>query len=182
MMFSQALTAAAAKSRATGATVHAVTSADYTALGALHDQVFGPGALTRTAYRIREGLETQHTPVCRLLRTAAGELVAFIRFSPIAIGGQPGALMLGPLAVVAAHANQGHARRLMADGLEAAAAAGHRLVILVGDVAYYGRLGFVPIPLGQITLPGPVDPSRLLAFELTLGALAGSAGLINSAR
>jgi predicted N-acetyltransferase YhbS len=44
---------------------------------------------------------------------------------------------------------------------------------------YYGRLGFVPVPPGQITLPGPVNPARLLAFELQPRALAGFSGLVS---
>jgi predicted N-acetyltransferase YhbS len=69
---------------------------------------------------------------------------------------------------------------LIMDGLDAAAAAGVKLAVLVGDVPYYGKLGFVPIPVGQITLPGPVDPSRLLAFELVPGALADYRGIISA--
>ena len=44
--------------------------------------------------------------------------------------------MLGPLAVARSHANQGHARRLIAEGLLTAATEGQRLVLLVGDVPY----------------------------------------------
>jgi predicted N-acetyltransferase YhbS len=178
MLFPQTLTTAAAKSVATGATAHGVTTADYAALGELHDQVFGPGALTRTAYRVREGTSLKHTPFCRVLRDPRGQTIAFIRFAFICIGQRDNAVMLGPLAVGAAHANQGHARRLIMDGLDAAAAAGVRLAVLVGDVPYYGKLGFVPIPVGQITMPGPVDPSRLLAFELVPRALAEYRGMI----
>jgi predicted N-acetyltransferase YhbS len=43
---------------------------------------------------------------------------------------------------------------------------------------YYGRFGFQPVPPGQISLPGPVDPARLLAVELVAGTLAGATGLV----
>ncbi len=49
-------------------------------------------------------------------------------------------------------------------------------MLLVGDMPYYGRFGFAPVPPGQITLPGPVDPARLLALELEAGALAAAIG------
>jgi predicted N-acetyltransferase YhbS len=159
----------AAQSAARGVTAHPVTAGDYAEIGMLHDRIFGPGALTRTAYRIREGLPG-HTAFCRIAR-AQQELIGFIRFAPITIGGRAGALMLGPLAVAAEHANAGHARRLIGDGLAAAQLAGLALVILVGDRPYYGRLGFMPVPVGQITMPGPVDPTRLLAFPLMDTAL-----------
>lgn len=174
----KSLTDATTQSRATGVTTHAVTADDYAALGALHDHVFGPGALTRTAYRVREGLP-RHTDYCRLARSADGAVMAFIRFAHIRIGGVGKALLLGPLAVARSHANQGHARRLIAEGLDAAACDGQRLAVLVGDAAYYGRLGFVAIPLGQITLPGPVDAARLLAFELATGAVGEYKGVIS---
>jgi predicted N-acetyltransferase YhbS len=56
--------------------------------------------------------------------------------------------------------------------LEAAKAAGWKLVILVGDEPYYARMGFQRVPDGRISLPGPVDPERLLYCELDAGALA----------
>ena len=39
--------------------------------------------------------------------------------------------------------------------------------MLVGDEAYYSRVGFKPIPKGRATMPGPVDYSRLLVAELS---------------
>jgi predicted N-acetyltransferase YhbS len=48
----------------------------------------------------------------------------------------------------------------------------------VGDVPYYSRFGFQPAPPGQIALPGPVDPARLLAVELVPGALEGVGGVV----
>ena len=151
-----------------------VTPADYAAMGRLHDRVFGPGALTRMAYRIREG-GAHHSPFCRVAHHEA-TLIAFVRFTPVVIGGSGSALMLGPLAVNPSFENLGHARRLLGNGAGAAKTAGIALVVLVGDLAYYGRLGFVPAP--HITMPGPVDPERLLALELAEGALGRFAGVI----
>ena len=101
-----------------------------------------------------------------------------MRLSPIRIGGKGGALLLGPLAVDPAFANQGYGRGLVGEALEAARAAGIALVVLVGDEPYYARLGFKRVPPGQITLPGPVNPDRLLAAELVPGALAGYTGRV----
>jgi predicted N-acetyltransferase YhbS len=159
--------------------VRAVTVADHAEIGALHDAVFGPGALTRAAYRVREGVPC-HSDYCRATRDAARghALIAFCRFTPISIGAQTRALMLGPVAVAAGYANQGHARRLIVEGLDAARAGGEPLVLLVGDLPYYGRLGFVAVTPGRIRMPGPVDPARLLAAELVAGALVAAAGLV----
>ena len=51
-----------------------------------------------------------------------------------------------------------------------------RVVLLVGDEEYYARLGFARVPRGKITMPGPVDPDRLLYCELRPGALAETNG------
>jgi predicted N-acetyltransferase YhbS len=167
----------AEQSASLGITTHPMTSSDYAAVGALHDVVFGPGALTRTAYRIREGLP-RHTPFCRLAAHGP-RVMGFIRFAPILIGGQGPALMLGPLAVHPDYANQGHARRMIGEGLDAAQQGGIALVLLVGDRPYYGKLGFVPVPVGQITMPGPVDPARLLAYALQPEALPRFSGWVS---
>jgi predicted N-acetyltransferase YhbS len=78
------------------------------------------------------------------------------------------------------HNGKGYGKALVAEGLARARAQGFRLVVLVGDMPYYGRFGFVPVPPGQIRLPGPVDPARLLALELVAGALGNAAGLVQA--
>lgn len=149
---------------------------DEPGIEALHDVAFGPGALTRTAYRIREGLP-RRSPYCRVIE-AGGVVVAFSRCTLVRIGGTRGGLLLGPVAASADHANRGLARRAILDGLAAAGANGVSIAVLVGDHGYYGRLGFVPVAPGRIGLPGPVDLQRLLAIELQPDALARYGGLI----
>jgi predicted N-acetyltransferase YhbS len=61
--------------------------------------------------------------------------------------------------------------------MQTARDAGEALVVLVGDEPYYGRLGFQRIPRGQITMPGPVDPDRLLAAGL-VGQVDAFSGMI----
>jgi predicted N-acetyltransferase YhbS len=156
-----------------------VTPEDLPAISALHARAFGPGRFTRTAYRVREG-----TPdISRFCRAAVlgDRIIAAVRFTPITIGGKNGALLLGPLVVEPDFAGQGFGRRIIAEAMAAAKADGVHLVVLVGDEPYYGRFGFHPIPPGQITMPGPVDPRRLLAAELQSGALAGARGVIAGA-
>jgi predicted N-acetyltransferase YhbS len=51
-------------------------------------------------------------------------------------------------------------------------------VVLVGDESYYGRVGFNIIPKGRASMPGPVDPKRLLVAELVDGAFSGVSGAI----
>jgi len=153
---------------------------DSAALAALQQRAFSPGRFARTAYRLREGA----APVSRYCRVCLidGRIIAAMRFTPVQIGARGGALLLGPLAVDPAFANRGHGRGLVAEAMQAAQADGIQIIVLVGDQAYYEKLGFRRVPPGQITLPGPVDPSRLLAAELAPGALAAFAGRVTTDR
>lgn len=157
-----------------------VEAGDLAAISQLHALAFGPGRYTRTAYRIREGTGA-FSPYCRAC-LIDGRLVAAVRFTQVTVGGKGAALLLGPLAVDPAFANQGYGRGLVAKALEDARDAGIALVVLVGDEPYYGRLGFKRVPVGKITLPGPVNPTRLLAAELVPDALATYAGVIAAER
>ncbi len=153
-----------------------LTQADFPAVSRLHAKVFGPGRFTRTAYRVREG-GAPVSPFCRVA-LLGDRLIAAVRFTPITIGGANGALLLGPLAVDPDFAGQGFGKLLIAEAIETAKVAGVKLIVLVGDEPYYGRFGFAPVPPGQIVLPGPVDPLRLLAAELQPGVLPAYKGLI----
>jgi predicted N-acetyltransferase YhbS len=154
--------------------------ADAAEVVALHDLVFGPGCHARTAYRIREG-----TPL--FSRHCLGSfrerlLLAALRLTPITIGGGPGALLLGPLAVRPSVAGQGFGKALVAASIERAKAYGLELIVLVGDAPYYGRFGFEVVPAGRIGFPGPVNPARVLAVELVAGALERFSGPIAADR
>jgi|GEM_PF-135050 len=144
----------------------------------LLDEAFGPGRFAKTAYRLREG--TVPVPELSFVALRDGVPVGAVRLSPITIGGTD-ALFLGPLVVHPDHKNRGYGLSLMNRALDAAKELGHRLVVLVGDAPYYARANFVQIPPGQVELPGPVDPNRLLAHELVEGALSGVSGMARPA-
>lgn len=153
---------------------------DGDAISALEARAFGPGRFTRTAYRVREA-GGQVSALC-LTAWRQGRLAGSIRFTEVTIGGAGGALLLGPLAVEPALVGQGCGRALLRAGLEQAREASYRLVVLVGDLAYYEALGFATVPAGQIVLPGPVDPARLLAAELEPKALVAYRGTVRAMR
>ena len=134
-----------------------------------------PAATRVTAYRIREQIE--HRPELSFTARIGTLLVGSVRLSDIRIGETP-ALLLGPLTVEPPFRNHGIGQALIEHALAAAKTAGHKLVVLVGDVPYYGRFGFKPIPKRQAGMPGPVDPARLLMAELEEGAGDGVSGPI----
>ncbi len=158
------------------ASIRLQTPDDHAALIRLNECAFGPGRFARTAYRVRE--DATGEPRLSLCADLGGEIIGSVQFTPIAIGGVPGALLLGPLIVVDGHKSQGHGLALMLEALKRARDLGYKLVILVGDLPYYARAGFAMAPLGRIALPGPVDPARILCVELSAGALEDYRGLV----
>ncbi len=152
-------------------------SSDEDAIEALHAGAFGPGRFARTAFRIRESVP--HDPrLSFVAESGEGELLGSVRLTPICIGATK-AQLLGPLAVVASYNGLGIGRNLMGHAMGEAARLGEGLVLLVGDLSYYGPSGFVRVPQGRITLPGPVDPARLLIAELHEDALNGVSGMVH---
>ena len=145
---------------------------------AIHAATFGPGRFARAAFRIREG--GPHDPALSRVAELDGEVIASVRLTPIVIG-KTAALLLGPLAVKPDHMNKGIGRKLMQECLTLAHQQGHALVLLVGDVPYYGPFGFKRVARGSITFPAPVDPNRILLCELTGGASEGVSGAVKHA-
>jgi predicted N-acetyltransferase YhbS len=155
------------------------SAADLPAIRKLEARAFGPGRFAKTAYRLREGVAPDWS--LSYLARIGGMLVGANTMTRIAIGGAP-ALLLGPLTVEEAFRTRGLGEALAQKSLDAAKAAGHKLVILVGDPPFYERLGFSRTPFGRFHFPGPVDPARLLHCELQPGALEGFRGAVAFAR
>jgi predicted N-acetyltransferase YhbS len=156
-------------------TIHAETRFDVSARERLLDAAFGPARRAKTCERLREG----RLPADGLAFAARadGRLIGTIRLWSITAGGVP-ALLLGPLAVDAAHEGKGIGSALMHHALTEAARLGHKAVLLVGDAPYYARFGFGRAFTANLLLPGPVDLARFLGLELAPGALASAHGLV----
>jgi len=156
-------------------TISPETERDASAIERLHERTFGPGRYAKTAYRLRERIP--HRRDVSFTAHIGTLLVGSVRLSPVRIG-ETAALLLGPLTVEPAFRERGVGQALIARALAEARAKGHKLVILVGDEAYYGKCGFKRIPPDVAGMPGPVDPSRLLVAELVEGAFQGVSGSI----
>ena len=148
----------------------------------LYDDVFGPARFHKASYLFREGVD----PVRELswIALEGDRLVGAIRYWPILIGetGHP-ALLLGPLAIAQDRAGKGIGRALMFKTLDLAAQLGHDLVLLVGDVDYYKRFGFVPATPHGFVMPGESRPDRLQVAPLkddVLGRIAGEVRHVHS--
>ena len=154
------------------------TPDDAAAILHLSERVFGPGRYARTAYRVRE--TTAPDLALSFVARVGPLLVGANAMTPILIGETP-AYLLGPLIVEPVFRSRGIGEALVNASLEAARAAGGRLVVLVGDEPYYGRMGFRPAGPGRVIFPGPVDPARLLVCELKPGAFDGVSGKMRGA-
>ena len=150
---------------------------DAQAVAALIERAFGPGRYVKAAERLRE----HNHPLLDISHVAwsDGALVGCVRMWPIRIGARP-AVLLGPFAVDEAWRSRGLGAALILRACEAAEAAGHGLILLVGDAPLFAPHGFQVVPPGRIAMPGPVDPARVMFRRLKGGAAADPAGTVAS--
>ena len=146
---------------------------DHEEIEALAALVFGPGRFSRAAFRLREGIAFE--PGLSFVALDGSRIIGSVRLTKILIGKRL-ALILGPLMRLPGARGIGIGRELMNRALLAAKKQKIPYVILVGDQDYYKPFGFERIPHGKITLPGPVDPQRLLGCELAENAAQCYAG------
>jgi len=155
--------------------IRAERNSDLVAREALLDACFGENRHARTCQRLRDGRAPAEG--LALSAVAQGQLVGTVRLWHVSAGGVP-ALILGPLAVDSAFRKLGVGAALMDHALAGARARGHRAVLLLGDAPYYARFGFSADKTGELQLPGAFERGRLLALELTEGALDAAWGMI----
>ena len=152
------------------------TPADATAIEALLDQAFGPDRHAKSSYSYRRRV-ARIWPLCLVARQE-GELVGTIRYWPIGVGSAAApALLLGPVAIRDDLRSTGVGGMLMRSSLARATAAGHRLVVLVGDEPYYGRFGFRPAAEWGVSMERE-NPARVLALPLEGSAAPIPAGVV----
>lgn len=133
------------------------------AIEALLDAAFGDDRRGRTAYRLREGL----APIAELSIAVAedGRLLGSLQSWPVVLTAPEGAthplVMVGPVAVRPELQGKGVGKRMLREAADRLDSAGLP-AMLIGDEDYYGPFGFVAGPASGWTLPGPVEPHRIL--------------------
>jgi predicted N-acetyltransferase YhbS len=157
-------------------TIESEQPGDSAAIEALLDEAFGADRRKKQSYRFRQ--QTGPIKALSLVARDGGRVIGTIRQWPVSIladsDGLP-ALLLGPIGVAADRRKERVGDRLMRESLRLADELGHRIVLLVGDLSYYGRFGFRSAAAHGIFMPGE-QPERLQVLELEPGALAGVAG------
>lgn len=141
-------------------------------------------AITRAAFQRHPfSQQTEHL-IVRGLRAAAalrlslvavqdGTVIGHVAFSPVSIdGADMGWCGLGPLSVAPGHQRQGVGSALVRSGLRRLRAQCSAGCVVLGEPAYYTRLGFGPCPG---LLPAGVPPQLFMALAL---ADAGTPGAL----
>ena len=133
---------------------------------ALLDRAFEPERRTRTAYRLREGIDWLPGLSFAAL-DPQDQLVGSIQCWPIALTTENGRrhplVMVGPVAVLPEAQDLGYGRALINTMIAAIDPRAPLPLMMIGDPQYYGRWGFVADATGGWRVPGPVEAHRLLA-------------------
>ena len=158
------------------ATIELEQPHDTPAIELLLDEAFGVDRHNKQSYRYRR--LTGPVPDLCLVAREGGRLVGTVRHWPVTIVGDrrmTPALLLGPIGVAADRRSLKIGDRLMRESLRRALELGYAVVLLVGDLSYYGRFGFRSAAARGIDMPGE-QPHRLQVLELQPGALDGVSG------
>ncbi len=141
----------------------------------LLDRAFEPARRTRTAYKLREGMDWLPALSFAAL-DGTDRLAGTIQCWPVALTDLAGRahpiIMVGPVAVLPEHQGEGYGKALMLASLGALSPDAPLPQMMIGDPEYYGRFfGFTNAHTGGWRLPGPFEQRRLLARTDNLGVL-----------
>lgn len=142
------------------------------------DRAFGPGRFAKTSERVRERGAALEPALSRVALNEADEVVGVCRIWRVEAGGP--VYFLGPLAVDPDAQFGGVGLELTRAAVTACRALGGGGIVLVGAEKFFRPLGFTVTPKGRVTLPGPVDPARLLWLALRPGGLDKVEGLLRA--
>ena len=126
----------------------------------LLDSTFGPGRYARSVYRLRE--MRPFVEKFSYVYEQNNQIIASISYCRTIINLQSNGLLLGPLAVELEQKGKGFGVQLVEHTLNLINDDGKfDFVIVVGDLDYYERFGFIRIEQ-DIKFYGPVDKNKLL--------------------
>ena len=132
---------------------------------------FGRSAEAELVDRLRAARALAHS----LVAEQNGAVLGHVALSPVSVQGafMPGVLGLAPLAVHPALQRQGIGGRLVEAAIADARADNAKVIVLLGDPAYYGRFGFGPASGIGLTCPWPQAGDAFQALVLASPAPRG---------
>jgi putative acetyltransferase len=125
-----------------------------------------------------DGLRRSGALTFSAVAVIGSRIVGHVAFSPVTIDGRHPALALAPVAVAPELQRQGIGSALIRWSLEECRRLGHRVVIVLGEPAYYHRLGFTSASDFGIECPFPVPPGAFMVLELSPGAAHDCRGTV----
>ncbi|CNI14471.1 putative acetyltransferase [Yersinia pekkanenii] len=106
-----------------------------------------------------------------------GGVVGYVAFSPVDVGGEDRQwVALAPLAVDESLRRQGLGEKLVYEGLDSLNEFGYAAVVVLGEPAYYQRVGFVPAARHQLTCRWPGTEEAFQVYALAEDALIDADG------
>jgi len=123
-----------------------------------------------------------YLPEQALILEDEGRLIAHVMLTRMSIDTAAGPypiLLLACVAVAAEYRNRGIGTALIEAALRRARDDGHRVVILVGDPAYYARLSFLPSIQFGVTNANGIEPEYVQLRELVPRAARDVAGRVD---
>ncbi|WP_028023814.1 GNAT family N-acetyltransferase [Enterovibrio calviensis] len=124
--------------------------------------------------------ENGHNTLSLVACTDEGKVVAHAMFSPVTIGGQDtGVQGLAPVCVHPDYRKQGIAAALIKEGFEILCEFGYPACVVLGDSAYYSRLGFMAADSFGFHCKWDVPAEAFMAIELIDGAFDSLQGLVD---
>lgn len=141
-------------------------------------RAFGPGRYAKTSERVRERGAVLEPMLTRVAINDAGDVVGVCRIWRVEAG-EP-LYFLGPLAVDPSEQAAGLGLALVRDAVAACRASGGNGIVLVGAERFFRAVGFALVPLGKLSMPGPVDGARFLWLALRPGGLDKAQGEISA--
>ncbi len=162
----------------TDATIRAARPEDDAAIHEVHRTSFPTDDEAKLVDRLRADGDALISVVAVLDGTIVGHAL-FSRMGIVGSTGEIQAIALAPVAVRSDRRCRGLAAAVIEEGLRLCASRGERIVLVLGDPAYYQRFGFTAEAAALIESPWPGP--HFMALALVAGALDGLAGRVRYA-
>ena len=144
--------------------------AEYGIVEKIHERAFAGNKEAGVVRAVRESVG--YRPEWSLVCEDSGHLAGHVVFSHVGLEDDEGntqcIVVLAPLAVLPEKQRRGVGSALVLRGIGLLESASVPLVVVRGDLAYYGRFGFQPSTEVGVRAPFPVDEDHYLAKRLPL--------------
>ena len=141
----------------------------------LHSVTFGPGRYTKSAYRYRE--KREHLVDISFVLVDQNQIIGSVRYWEILVNNAL-ALLLGPIVIHPDYRGCGYGVKLIEYSVNKCNEANHNIIILVGDLSYYSKIGFKRMLGKEIVFAGPVNNDRVLYREIKTNIIEDSSKII----